>query len=442
MSAVGTAPAPPAAAVPSDGKLPAGPLDAQSREAFAPAFEDLEKLGKDDGLGEPEPHREAPPERQQQQPAKSQAQLDRERDEKGKFLPKSKEPDKAPAMEPEKAPDKGEPTPKDTLDWKTAPKHFREAHEELRRKQAAIEKEYGELKTKAATPPEDPEKKALTEKYSAAEKRLAQLDEELRYTNYERSQEFKDKYEKPFVEAWMKGRAKMGTMDIIERKNEDSGEVTQQGRPATAEDFDALMAITDERAFRRQVKQMFEPEVVAEIINSRDRVKDLLESKTNALDQFRKEGSEREKTRQAELEKHHAAIKQTWDTANKTAVEKFPQWFAPEDDDPKGNELLEKGFHMADRAFSNGQPIRQGDKPLSPVELTRLQSALRNKAAGFDRLVHKFDALKKTHDELAAKLKGYEESEPGPGEGKRGTQPASEAAEGDALSAFDKQFGR
>jgi len=444
--------APPAAAVPQDGKLPAGPLDQQSREAFAEPFAALDQLGKDDGVpdskGEPtsDPEPKATPEPQ----PKTQAQIDRERDEQGKFLPKKDDPKADPKVQPtpkgtpkDAAPDpKGKPTEQDDEPIeKMAPKQLREAYHKRTKEYEAAQKELAELRTKASTPAEDPEKKVLTEKLTAHEKRLAELDEELRYTAYERSQEFKDKYEKPYVDAWLQGRSNMSSLDVIDRKNEETGEVLQQGRPATAEDFDALMKL-DDRSFRKQASQLFGPEQLSELIADRKEVMKLLNSKNKALEDFRKEGTEREQKRAKQIEENSKLTRQTWEQANKTAVEKYPQWFAPDEADPKGNELLEKGYHMADRAFSDGRPIKEGDKPLSPLELTRLQSALRNKGAAFDRLVHKLSTLQKAHDDLAEKLKGYEESEPGPGDGKRTAKQEAQTEEGDYNAAFTKEFGK
>jgi hypothetical protein len=78
---------------------------------------------------------------------------------------------------------------------------------------------------------------------------------------------------------------------------------------------------------------------------------------------------------------------------------------------------------------------------LPPGELTLLHSAIRNRAAAYDRLVARLNQREAEKKELQAKLDGFEKSEPGRGQarkveatGKKG--PASSFAEIDA--EFDR----
>ncbi len=60
-----------------------------------------------------------------------------------------------------------------------------------------LEKEVAELRSKSAEPP-----KELTERLSAIEKRNQELENHIRFVDYSKSQEFVDKYQKPYEDAW------------------------------------------------------------------------------------------------------------------------------------------------------------------------------------------------------------------------------------------------
>lgn len=296
----------------------------------------------------------------------------------------------------------------------TAPE-LRKAYETLKAEHAILKKEHETFKT--AKPVEDPEKKQLSEKVASYEKRLAQLDETLRFTNYEKSEEYKSKYLQPFHDAFAAARKKVASLDVVERSQEvedpNTGEKTakimQKGRPATENDFDQLCSIPDDRQARQYAKQMF-GEDAAIAMNHREKVLELNETRQKALDEYQKTGAEREKQHAELTAKQRAELSSAWEQTNKAALEKFPAWFAPIAGDVEGNDLLEKGMAMADRAFGDTSKIPPGD-------LVKLHAAIRNRAAGFGRQVLLNKRLSAKVTELEKQLKEIQESAPGAGEG-------------------------
>lgn len=292
---------------------------------------------------------------------------------------------------------------------KMAPKQLREAYSALKVKMAEIQKERDQFKTAAETPKDDPEKKTLAERLEATEKRRAELEQVAMFADYKQSDEYKSKWQAPFVEAYNDGREAVAQIKVIG----DDGNI----RPGTQEDFDRYMRISDEdeaAQFAEQVfgnkKGMVEYHRMQTLQRNRARLK--------AVEDFQKNSGEIQKRRTEEMQAHQKTIAKIWQDSNKSAAEKYPHWFAPADGDAKGNELLEKGFHLADRAFSAGQPLREGDKPLSPQEMAALHSAVRNKAGGFDRLAFKFAQANKRIADLEKKIAEFESTVPGNGEGR------------------------
>lgn len=346
--------------------------------------------------------------------------------------PDKPQPDTVKPPEPP-APDVKQPdeTPK-------VPAQLRKAYEDLKAKHRALELEHEKVRTTKPQP--DPEIMTRLEK---EEKRRAELEDEMRYVAYERSQEYKEKYQQPFIEAYQAGQKRMESLDIQQKtilvEDPTTGEKTEkiirQGRAATAEDFNSLMAIPSDRDARKFAKEMF-GEDAALALQHREKVIELNNVQAKALEDFKKTGAEREKQQteaRSKAEKQQVAL---WESLNKAAAEKFPTWFKPAGLDAEGNpldakgdELLQKGFELVDRAFS-------GDaSKLSSEELTKLHSAIRNRAAAFGRIAHQNKTLQAEIAELKKALEQFKTAEPGAGHG--GPQKLDETKFGEnALDSY------
>lgn len=296
----------------------------------------------------------------------------------------------------------------DVAPEKMAPRQLREAYAELKRKHAALEAEHGTLKAKAGQPAEDPERKSLEERLTAREKRLQELETELKFSNYERTQEYQEKYWKPFAEAYSTGREKAASI----RVTDEEGNI----REGKADDFDTYMSIADENQAAEFAEAHF-GRLSRLMEYHRQKVLELNQSRTSAIEEFRKTGAAREKERQENLSKMSKGMMETWKKAITEPLEKHPYLFKADAQDAKGSELLEKGFHFADRALSNGQPLKEGDKPLTPAEVLQARAVLRNKAAALDYHVYMRRKAEAQVKALEEELKAYQESEPGRGDG-------------------------
>lgn len=301
---------------------------------------------------------------------------------------------------------------------------------ELRAAYEALKKEHAELKRQtqekaskpAETPPEVPK---LVEHNKALTERIEKLTKELQLASYERSEEYQDRYVKPFQQAYIAGR------NATARLKMTMSDGTQ--RQGTAADFDALMATPDDAQFAERATELFGPQAPL-LVYHRARVQELDRQRSEAVDEAQRSARERDKQRvqeeairEQQTKANMENLSKTFQKLNQDAVEKYPQWFAPEEGDEEGNAILAKSFELVDRVFQTGVP---------PDEMVRLHSVMRNKAAGFDRLVLKLKRATTQIAELQKELDQFKASEPGPDSGPRGKEakPMSYEEEIDALA--------
>lgn len=293
---------------------------------------------------------------------------------------------------------------------------------QMRERIAALEKERDEWKGKAEKPPEDIEKKTMSERLAEREKRLAEVEQEIKFADYSKSEEYKKEFEKPFFDAYASAQGRIKGMKVVT----DDGTV----RTAEAGDFDKLMRVQDEREATILAKELF-GEAAPMVIYHRQRVIELSDAAKGALEEFRTRGVEREKQSSEQSAAQQKRLGELWEKANREADEKFPHWFKPVEGDEEGNALLEKGTQLAIRAF-NGQK-------LSPEERVGIEATVFKRAAGFGRLTHQNAKLVKELAEARAALKAYEDSEPGKGEGDG--KPGAAAPRDDTMEGALSRLG-
>lgn len=292
-----------------------------------------------------------------------------------------------------------------------------------------------------------PERKKLLEQLESQATRLKGLQEELRYAAFERSEEYKDQFEKPFVQAYEAGRAKIATLKI---QTEDG-----QTRQATPEDFDAIMRIGDDDQAAQLAESVFGPAKSTIVLYHRERVMELNRRRLAAVEDYRAKAGEREKQQQekltlekAEGEKRNGELAKMFHSLNSEAVEKRPQWFKPVEGDERSAEVLKRGLALADYLFGAlpqeqyellPEAVRADmkDGKLSREGLVRLHSAIRNKAGAFDHVAYLLTKATARVRELEDALSKYEESEPGAGDGRpeKGEKPLSIEDEINQLAA-------
>lgn len=270
-------------------------------------------------------------------------------------------------------------------------------------------------------PGDDPEKLELRKQLTETESKLKALNDEFRYIDYERSEEFTTKYKKPYEDMARRAVASLADYKVT------LPDGTQ--RAATANDFWSIVTAPSQPDARQKAKALFGDDA-QDILDWRTKLRDSFHSMENAKAEFRQSGEERQKQwerQQAEqqeaLRKQSEANVALWNKLNEAAIEQHKDWFVAEEGDEEGAEVLRKGFELADLAWN-------GSDKLDPEKLIALRSAERNKAAGFRYQVLLNERLKAKLEEAEKALAEYQKSEPGAGE-----QPGEKKVDADDLDA-------
>lgn len=303
-----------------------------------------------------------------------------------------------------------------------------------------LKSSYDELQKKVvelSSRPVDNEKLAKLETEAKENhSRWEKAQEELRFTKYERSQEYQDKYWKPYEKAYNDGANRVAGLTVVPRTDPDTGEVTQAARQATREDFNALMVETDDNKAAEMAEALFGVKAPM-VLMHRDKALEANSTRLDALKEFREKGAEIEKARAENLNKGQEEISKLFKSEAENAVKKYPHWFAPIEGDEKGNELLQKGFDLVEKAY-NGQFTDENGKvvKLSPVDVAKLHSVVRNRAVAFGRLTYQNKTMKAEIEDLKTKIAGYSESEPGGNATRRPAKTSSGSTMDDVLASL------
>ena len=327
--------------------------------------------------------------------------------------PDVKAPDQKPdaKLEPPKPPDKPaevkpDGKPKKDTDF------LREELAKHKARAEALEAEITKFKT---TKTEDPEKKALSEKLTKAEQRAKEIEDELRFANYERSPEFKEKYAKPYETAWVEamsdleetvvpnqdGSLRKATKDdlmkIINLPIQQAGELAEQlfGK-AERTMMDHRSSIL--KTWKAQQNAIVEGRKMAE-----QREKELTEQHTKQQSELRKLQSELRSTKEPDFLKRHPELAVTMDAKGEPVDKEFA-------------ELLQRDRSVTDNLFNE-------ESKLAPEKKLELHAEMRNRAAHFGAVLKLARKAVTELAELKQKLAEYEKSEPVPGDGVKEVLP-------------------
>lgn len=382
------------------GPAPEPPKPGSARSRM---FDDLRKKANVESEPKPEPKPKS------ETPAPDDTTTDTITDE----TPASAE-ESAPAAEPVK---KGKVSP-----WKLVDEH--------KAARLKAETENAELR-KAMV---DPAKvKEIETKAEAAEKRAKELEDHIRFVDYSKSAEFQEKYQKPYEQAWQRWMGELGELTVADESGNE--------RPLAPKDLLEVVSM-DMKSARALAVEKY-GDFADDVMSARKEIRGLFQSQQNALEEAKKMTASRmeemQKARQIQQETLKKEITTTWQEANKAAVadEQYGKFFKPVDGDEEGNQRLQKGYEMADKAFS----ANPNDPRLTPdqrSEIVKLHAAIRNRAAGFGRLAFQNQKLEAKIKALSDELGKYKTAQPGAGEPHRNSGQGQASAKDSVFSALHK----
>lgn len=334
--------------------------------------------------------------------------------------PEPKPGEAAPPSEPVDPKTKGKVSP-----WKLV--------EEYKTKLSRAEKEIADAKS-AIVPEND--RKSYEDRISKAEARAKELEDHIRFVDYSKSEEFKQKYQAPYEKAWTKA---MGELKEITVAAPDGTE-----RAVTPQDLLDLVNLPLGKA--RQIADDIYGVFADDVMSHRKTIRELFEAQNQALDDAKKSGEERMKSEQESSKKVSDEMRKTistmWASENETVLkdEKVAKFFSKREGDEKWNAALDAGFQLVDRAFSENPT----DPKLSAEDraaVVRRHVAIRNRAASWGAIRAQNEFLQAQLAELQEKLKQYEDSEPPVAGGERTSNPPGQpqSAKSAVLDALRKR---
>jgi hypothetical protein len=301
---------------------------------------------------------------------------------------------------------------------------LRASYETTKAALAKAEARLKELESTAAKPKDDAAVKDWQAKHDAATKRVSELENEIKFVNYEKHPEFQEKYVKPMHSFYADGIEEAKGFRVTDENGERHG---------TEKDFDALMAIPDQEKAWQFAEERFGTKASIMWQHRKNFIK-AVHSKNQALEDFRKQGAEREKMTMEQRASEERQNSETWSNLVKEGVQKYPDHFGRVEGDAEGNQLLDSGMAMASLAFGVLAPenidklpasvrAKLVDGKLPKGEQLKLHSAIHNMAGGFIRSNHLLSKERAKNKELQEKISAYEASDPGNRGGEGGGKP-------------------
>jgi hypothetical protein len=288
--------------------------------------------------------------------------------------------------------------------------------DEYKGKLATAEKQIADIR--ASVVPEQ-ERAALTERVTKAEQRAQQLEDRIRYVDYESSTEFQNKFHKPYESAFARAMSDLRDINVP----------VPDGNPRAFTADDLAQLVTMDRATARKTAEELFGADANDVLNARAEVRRLWDERNAGLEEAKKTLGSTVEERRRQLRAAQEAIskttKQTWDQVNAGLLNDptVGEYFKPKEGNQEWNQRLAKGFELVDRAFAE-DPRDPRLTPDQRAAIIKRHAAVRNRAASWGALRYS-DAQKDIKiAALEKQLSGYKSSTPPA----TGTQPAPNGA--------------
>ncbi len=369
---------------------------------------------------------------------------------------------KADKAKPEDDPNKpklnGEAKPKEEKPKDDEPKtnpELRRAYDSLKEK---FTKEYEpklkrlpelEAKVKELESRDESTINGTQQEIESVKKRNAELEQHIRFADFEKSTEYRDQFQKPYEDAW---GAALRDLRGLTMTVEDPKTGEEVRREVTQADI-AYFANLDPAARRTEINRLF-PEDKEEVKRHINNISTLAEKAYAAKEKAKGEAETHAKTQTEAQRQAQAQRAKLWQKTNEALATKYPKWFGKDDSDPDGNAVFDKGKAFSDLVFSPGdltaeriellpavfKDAIQSGKPFPPEALVKLHAIAANKLANHDRAITKLKAANARIAELEKSLKEYEDSGPDtilPSARRPGA--VAETSDEDELRAMDRR---
>lgn len=317
-------------------------------------------------------------------------------------------------------------------DLKT-PKALREAYDLTKKERDDLKAKVEELArakeegTKAEVAKAQAE---LNSKYDQLQKKYDDSESRLRYVDYQQSDDFKDRYENPLTDAWKNAGAKLKGYTVTE--------IDGTKRPITGEDIASLVYMEPGAAHEKAEAQFGSRAAV--VMRYVEKISELHESKTNALDEWKKKGSEHQEGQKRAQEERIKQATELYEGRQNELRKSAPELYdfnAEEDIGKEAKEYIDSREKVNALAF-RGIGLKDG---VTPDERMRIVMRAQGDVAAASRILP-FHILRanKLEEQVAAlqkKLDKYQKTEPQPGGGHSKAGGNGKPEQKDIVSGID-----
>jgi len=386
----------------------------------------------------PIPEKPAEPTKPVEKPAEKpveQPKPAKEESTTSKLMGKKKEVAKVEEKPAEKAEEK-------PIDWKSAPKEFRERHEKLltehktvAQKQAELEKKYAEaeariqeIQSKSGDTTKADLK--LMEEYSA---KMAAAEAKIRELDYASSKEYaglRDEYQAKYNQRYIDAFNEVKDFQIPDKRDEEGNVLSS--RPATEADLKLLLGKTVAEQ-RRLTRAMFGED--ADVVNEhlaglRNISKEAEFTLSGKLKEAKEQGELRTKEQNLAAEKQHQEYEGLLSKFKSEIETEFPDIYTAKDD-PDAVKALETG-----KEFLND--FNSKVSTMTMQERAAYNAVAQQRIAAFPLLEHRMERLQSKYDEAMKELEAVRGADPGKGGGK--PAPAAKTDDEPSFASFSAKF--
>lgn len=276
--------------------------------------------------------------------------------------------------------------------------------------------EIAKLRTEGLAPAEKQEYLTRIEK---AEAKLKEYDDEIRHVRYEKSTEFKEKYQAPYEAAWKRAMDEIGELTL---PNPDGSQ-----RAVTPQDLLELVNLPLGKA-RAVADELYGP-FADDVMTHRKEIKRLADDQSAALKDAKENGAKREKERVEMQTKSQLEVSETIQKTFKAALasasenKEISEFFQPKEGDEAWNKSLEEGKQMFKAMYQEPDDPKLSAK--ERAELVEAHAAIFNRSAAFGPMRRLIKSLRKELADVKKENEGFKGSRP---DASGGTQSAATPA--------------
>jgi len=267
----------------------------------------------------------------------------------------------------------------------------------------------------------------LNKKLEAIEARNKELESHIRYKDFEKSEEFRDQFQKPIDEAWDAARWDLAELSVA---NADG-----TSRQASVEDL-AMLANMRLQEAKAKAVEMF-GDLADEVMGHRRKILELSRKQSERLEKAKKESVDYHQKETLAEQTFRREVVELNEKINARQLQQL-DFLQPKEGDAEFNERLQTAREFVEGTL--GSSIK--DKNLTReqrAELVERMVTVKNRAIGFSAMKLEVSRLKAQLAEKDKIIARFQQGEPGPGNGRKAADTASAGDPRATLhSAFDR----